>query len=120
MRVALSKISVSLAGALALFLCFTMMTGVPKNTAIRNPQPTMTILWLAVAVIIVTGFFALIRSSKKSDSFLADCERTGDFIFTYVVMCLMPNKPADATAVGAVHVAPTAVASHNLYAFSDC
>jgi hypothetical protein len=64
MRAATAKIFVSLAGALALFLCFTMMSEVPRNTKISNPQPSLTILWTLAALIIAAGALALIRSSR--------------------------------------------------------
>jgi heme/copper-type cytochrome/quinol oxidase subunit 2 len=63
------RITVGIAGALGLFLCFNAMRDVPHNTAIRNSEPTMTILWMAVVLIIVTGILALTRNSKKTTVF---------------------------------------------------
>jgi hypothetical protein len=42
------------------------MRDVPHNPAIRSSEPTMTILWVAVALILITGIAALIRSSKAA------------------------------------------------------
>ena len=61
-----SRIPIGIVGAVALGLCFLSMRDVSHNTAIRNPQPTMTILWTLVALIIVVGVLALIRSSRKT------------------------------------------------------
>ena len=51
-------------GALALGLCFLSMRDVPHNSAISNPQPSMTILWVMVSVIIVASLLAVIRRSR--------------------------------------------------------
>ena len=60
------KISIGIVAAIALGLCFLSMRDVPHNTAIRNPQPSLTILWALVALIVVAGALALIRSSRKT------------------------------------------------------
>ena len=59
-----SKIPIGMAGAIALGMCFLSMRDVPHNSAIRDPQPTMTILWVLVALIAVAGLLGLIRSSR--------------------------------------------------------
>ena len=61
-----STIQLGIAAAIALGLCFRSMLNVPHNLAIRNPQPSMTILWVLVALIIVAGALALMRSSRKT------------------------------------------------------
>jgi drug/metabolite transporter (DMT)-like permease len=61
-----SKISIGIVAAIALGLCFLSMRDVPHNTAIHNPQPSMTILWVLVALIAVAGVMALLRSSRKT------------------------------------------------------
>ena len=60
-----SRIAIGIVAAIALGLCFLSMRDVPHNMAIRNPQPSMTILWALVALIFITGALALIRSSRK-------------------------------------------------------
>ena len=61
-----SKISIGIVAAIALGLCFLSMRDVPHNTAIQNPQPSMTILWALVALIVVAGVMALLRRSRKT------------------------------------------------------
>jgi hypothetical protein len=61
-----SKVSIALAGAIALSLCFLTMSDVPHNTAIRNPQPMITILWTMIALIVVAGVVAFVRSSRNA------------------------------------------------------
>ena len=61
-----SRIPIASAAAIALGLCFLSMRDVPHNMALRNPQPSMTILWVLVALIVVAGALALIRSSHKT------------------------------------------------------
>jgi hypothetical protein len=61
-----SKISIAIAGAVALGLCFLSMRDVPHNSAILNPQPTMTILWALIALIVVAGLLAFARSSRNA------------------------------------------------------
>lgn len=63
------RTTISIVGVLALFLCFVSIRDVPHNPAIRNPEPTMTILWVAVALILSTGILALIRNSKVAAAF---------------------------------------------------
>jgi hypothetical protein len=60
-----SRITIGIAGTLALVMCFASMRDVPHNDMIKNPESTMTILRVAVAVIIVAGVLALIRGSRK-------------------------------------------------------
>lgn len=60
------KISNCIAGAVALCFCFLSMRDVPHNPIIRNPLPSMTVLWVLVALIVVTGALALMRSSRKT------------------------------------------------------
>ncbi len=59
-----ARITIGVVGTFALGLCFLAMHDVPRNSAISNPQPSMTILWVAVAVIVAAGLLAVIRSSK--------------------------------------------------------
>jgi hypothetical protein len=60
-----SRIAVGVVAAFALWLCFLSMRDVPHNTMIRNPQPSLTILWTLVALIVAAGALALIRSSRR-------------------------------------------------------
>ena len=61
-----SKISIGIVAAIALGLCFLSMRDIPHNTAIRNPQPSMTILWVLVALTVAAGAMALVRGSRKT------------------------------------------------------
>jgi hypothetical protein len=60
------RIPIGIAAAVALGLCFLSMLDVPHNTAIRNPQPTMMILWVLIVLIVVAGMLGLVRSSHKT------------------------------------------------------
>lgn len=60
------RVMVSLAGALALALCFVTMRDVPHNPAIRHSGPSLTILWVAVSLVVIPGILALILDSKKA------------------------------------------------------
>ncbi len=82
-----SRITIGVAGALALTLCFVSMKDVPHNIAIRSPGPTMTILWVAVALIIITGILALIRSSKMATVFSLIASGFG-ILFSLILACV--------------------------------
>jgi hypothetical protein len=60
------RIPIGIAAAIALRLCFLSMRDVPHNMAIRNPQPTMTILRMLIALIVVAGVLGLVRRSRKT------------------------------------------------------
>jgi hypothetical protein len=60
------KIAIGIVAAIALGLCFLSMRDVPHNPIIRNPQPSMTVLWALVVLIVIAGALALIRSSRKA------------------------------------------------------
>jgi hypothetical protein len=47
-----SRIPIGVVAAIALGLCLLSMRDVPHNTAIRNPQSSLTILWALVALIV--------------------------------------------------------------------
>jgi len=63
-----SRLTIGIAAMIALGLCFLSMRDVPHNTAIRSLQPTMTILWVAVALIIVTSLLGA-RSIRRPLTF---------------------------------------------------
>jgi hypothetical protein len=82
-----SRLTVSIAGVIALGLCFLSMCDVPHNPAIRSLQPTMTILWVAITLIIVTGLLALIRSSKVATVFALLASGFG-ILFSLILSCV--------------------------------
>jgi hypothetical protein len=81
------RITVGIAGTLGLLLCFNAMRDVPHNTAIRNPEPTMTILWIAVVLIIVTSILALSRNSRKATVFSLLASGFG-ILFSLILACV--------------------------------
>jgi hypothetical protein len=81
------RITISIIGALALFLCFISMRDVLHNPAIRNSEPTMTILWITVALILFTGILALIRSSKMAEVFSPVASGLG-ILFSLLLACV--------------------------------
>ena len=82
-----SKLTIGIAGVIALGLCFLSMRDVPHNTAIRSLQPTMAILWVAVAMIVVTSLLALIRSSKAATVFSLLASGFG-ILFSLILSCV--------------------------------
>lgn len=81
------KIPTGIAGAIALGLCFLSLRDVPHNMAIRNPGPTMTILWSLVALIVVVGAPALIRGSRKAAAASFVASGLG-ILFSLVLACV--------------------------------
>jgi hypothetical protein len=82
-----SKIAIGIVATIALGLCSLAMGDVPHNTAIRNPQPSMMILWGLVSFIIVTGALALIRSSRRTA--VASFVASGlGMLFSHMLACV--------------------------------
>jgi len=82
-----SKVSTAIAGAIALGLCFLSMSDVPHNSAIWNPQPTMTILWTLIALIVVAGFVAFVRSSRNATAVSFVASGLG-ILFSVLLACV--------------------------------
>jgi len=61
-----SKIFICVVGVLALFLCFYSLQDVPRNHEIRNPTPTLTVLWFVIAVVVLASVVAVVRTSKPA------------------------------------------------------
>ena len=81
------RTAISIVGAVALFLCFVSMRDVQHNPAIKSLEPTMTVLWIAVALIFITGVVALIRSSKVTATFSLVASGLG-ILFSLILACV--------------------------------
>ncbi len=74
-------------GAFALGLCFLSMRDVPLNSAISNPQPSMTILWVMVSLITVASLLAVTRRSKVATIISLVSSGLG-ILFSFVLACV--------------------------------
>jgi len=82
-----SRIGTGIFGAIALVLCFSTLRDVPRNPLINNPRPTMTILWVAIALIGFTLTWALFRGSRKATIAAVIASGFG-ILFSIVVACV--------------------------------
>jgi hypothetical protein len=81
------RITIGIVGAFALILCFVSISDVHRNSSINNPQPTMTILWVTVTLIVVAGLLAVIRNSKLATVVSLVASGLG-ILFSLVLACV--------------------------------
>jgi hypothetical protein len=81
------RVTISIAGVVALVLCFVSMRDASHNPAIRSSEPTMTILWILAALIFVSGVLALIRSSRVATIFSLLASGVG-VLFSLILACV--------------------------------